>query len=57
MTKDPCQEFHVSASLRRKSQAEKVVQAEGCFGLALTVSFTLLSCIVIHLSLAQLETT
>lgn len=32
------QEFHVCASLRRKSQAEKVVEKEGCFGLNLTVS-------------------
>lgn len=32
------QEFHASASLRRKSQAEKLVEKEGCFGLSLTVS-------------------
>lgn len=32
------QEFHVSASLRRKSQAKKLVEKEGCFGLSLTVS-------------------
>ncbi|KAL7808748.1 UDP-Glycosyltransferase/glycogen phosphorylase [Trichoderma aethiopicum] len=46
MTKDPCQEFHVSASLRRKSQAEKVVQAEGCFGLALTPIFIGISAVL-----------
>lgn len=38
MDDDPSQEFHVCASLRRKSQAEKVVEKEGCFGLSLTVS-------------------
>lgn len=38
MSDEPSQEFHVCASLRRKSQAEKVVQKEGCFGLSLTVS-------------------
>lgn len=38
MTDASNQEFHVSASLRRKSQAEKVVEKEGCFGLSLTVS-------------------
>ncbi|KAH0497668.1 hypothetical protein TgHK011_004957 [Trichoderma gracile] len=46
MTKDPCQEFHVSASLRRRSQAEKVVQAEGCFGLALTPIFVGISAVL-----------
>lgn len=38
MGDEPSQEFHVCASLRRKSQAEKVVEKEGCFGLSLTVS-------------------
>lgn len=38
MSNDPSQEFRVSASLRRKSQAEKLVEKEGCFGLSLTVS-------------------
>lgn len=33
------QEFHVSASLRRKSQAKKLVEKEGCFGLSLTPVF------------------
>lgn len=37
MGDEPSQEFHVCASLRRKSQAEKVVEKEGCFGLSLTV--------------------
>ncbi|KAL5088682.1 hypothetical protein Trisim1_006370 [Trichoderma cf. simile WF8] len=39
MTDASNQEFHVSASLRRKSQAEKLVEKEGCFGLSLTPVF------------------
>jgi hypothetical protein len=38
MSQEPSQEFSVCASLRRKSQAEKLVEKEGCFGLSLTVS-------------------
>jgi glycosyltransferase involved in cell wall biosynthesis len=45
MSNEPGQEFHASASLRRKSQAEKLVEKEGCFGLSLTPIFMGISAI------------
>lgn len=48
MGDDPSQEFHVRASLRRKSQAEKVVEKEGCFGLSLTVSLHRNAHVLLH---------
>ncbi|KAL7896881.1 glycosyltransferase family 4 protein [Trichoderma sp. SZMC 28014] len=45
MGDEPSQEFHVCASLRRKSQAEKVVEKEGCFGLSLTPIFVGISAV------------
>lgn len=44
----PSEEFHVCASLRRKSQAEKVVEKEGCFGLSLTVSLHRVAHVLLH---------